>query len=535
MNCISSEPARLVFLFVLLMGLLAPKTGTSQEVTRPKIRPNILIILADDMGYGDLGCYGSRQIPTPFLDRLAANGVRCTQGYVSGNVCAPSRAGLLTGRYQQHFGFEHNLGGGKQRHHVATQLGIPIDQPTIADRLKDLGYRTGLIGKWHVGQAVPEMLPNAKGFDYFFGMRNGSHPYFPTARKNHLFRNDEPVRTIDVPYLTDWFTEDAIRFVQQETESPWFLFLSYNTPHTPLQAKPEDLAAMEYIPHKKRRTYAAMQSCMDQNIGRLLDSLRSTEQLDNTLIVFFSDNGGSVTASHACNAPLNGMKGSFLEGGIRVPFLFHWPAGLPAGITFDKPFISLDLLPTFLAAAGDPKLIELKNGGQRTGVNSMDGVNLLPSLRSPNQPLPQRDLFWRMALRGAAVRSGDWKLIRCVHTPPMLFNLAEDPSEQNNLYQQHPDKVEQLWDRLNAWEYSLQDTPHWFEAVRWQEYNHELYHRPYNLTQPARDQWPTPWDDESRPQGTGHLFDPTSPNRSSQTDDLKPENRANNPADTDQY
>ena len=301
------------------------------------------------MGYGDLGCYGSKQIETPALDQLAADGIRCTDGYVAANVCAPSRAGLMTGRYPQRFGFEHNLN--RDFPTFPERLGIPKGQKTIADHLKTAGYRTGLVGKWHVGDSIPEMLPNARGFDFFFGMHNGSHDYFPTPENNHLMRNQDPVTQIRTPYLTDWFTDEAIDFVQKKDESPWFLFLSYNTPHTPMQAKEEDLARFAHIPNKRRRTYAAMQSCMDQNVAKILKTLQSNGQLENTLIVFFSDNGGSVTASAACNAPLRGMKGAFLEGGIRVPFIWHWPAGLPSGTEFNQPFSSLDILPTFMAAA----------------------------------------------------------------------------------------------------------------------------------------------------------------------------------------
>ena len=200
-------------------------------------KPNLLIILADDMGYGDLGCYGSKQIETPVLDGLAAGGVRCTDGYVSGNVCAPSRAGLLTGRYQQRFGFEHNLN--RNFPTFPERLGIPRGQKTIADHLKGAGYRTGIVGKWHVGDSIPEMLPNARGFDFFFGMHSGSHNYFPTPEKHQLMRNRQKVKEIRMPYLTDWFTAEAIDFMRDgdRPADPWFLFLSYNTPHTPMQAK----------------------------------------------------------------------------------------------------------------------------------------------------------------------------------------------------------------------------------------------------------------------------------------------------------
>ena len=460
--------------FLLLLGIIPLKAD----------QPNILMILADDMGYGDLGCYGSLQIETPVLDKLSAAGIRCTDGYVCANVCAPSRAGLLTGRHPQRFGFEHNLN--KAFPTLPERLGIPVEQKTIADHLKKAGYRTSIIGKWHVGDSVPGMLPNARGFDYFFGMHGGSHHYFPKAENNKLFRNEDPVTKIDHPYLTDWFTHEAIGQMTL-SEQPFFCFISYNTPHTPMQAKEEDLAKFAHLKGKRRQIYAAMQWCMDVNIGRILAHLEKTDQLENTLIVFYSDNGGSVTASHACNAPLNGMKGSFLEGGIRVPFIFHWPKGLPSQATFKHPFSSLDLLPTFIAAAGTPKLPHRIKVGKKWQTVT-DGKNLLPHLRNQNAKPPHEVLFWRMTMRGAAIREGDWKLLVNVHTPPALYNLADDISEQDNLYQKMPGKVADLWLKLNRWQESLEDTPHWQEAPYWQGYNRKLYTHDYWLTQPARDE-----------------------------------------------
>ncbi|MFT5408780.1 MAG: arylsulfatase A-like enzyme [Verrucomicrobiales bacterium] len=469
-----------MILYVLPIFAIALAFATSSWA-----KPNLLIILADDMGYGDLGCYGSKQIETPVLDKLAAGGVRCTDGYVSGNVCAPSRAGLLTGRYQQRFGFEHNLN--RNFPTFPERLGIPKGQKTIADHLKSAGYRTGIVGKWHVGDSISEMLPNARGFDFFFGMHGGSHQYFPTPEKHQLMRNKLKVSKIRTPYLTDWFTLEATDFMREEHAEPWFLFLSYNTPHTPMQAKQEDLERFAHIPDQRRRAYAAMQWCMDQNVGKVLATLTETQQLQDTLVVFFSDNGGSVTASHACNAPLRGMKGSFLEGGIRVPFIWHWPAGgLSGGKVFKQPFTSLDLLPTFMAAAGAemPERVTKKGKGK---VVNWDGFDLLPYLRGEKQGPPHETLFWRMVMRGQAVREGKWKLLLNVHTPPALYDLSKDISELENLYATEPEVVARLWGKLNQWEESLEDTPHWTESTYWQGYNRKLYLHDYWLTQPGRE------------------------------------------------
>lgn len=459
-----------------------------EEVRRgppPAPRPNILLIVADDMGYGDLGCYGSTQIATPHLDALARGGVRFTDGYVSAPVCAPSRAGLLTGRYQERFGFEHNLS--TPEHVKAEHVGIPLDEVLVSDRLKGLGYRTGLVGKWHVGQATPEHRPNARGFDSFFGMLVGSHGYWPKPGKNRLWGDTEPVTEIRTPYLTDWFTLEARDFVTAGGDEPWFLFLSYNTPHTPMEAKDEDLARYAHITPERRRTYCAMQHNMDENIGRLVEALRESGQLEDTLIVFMSDNGGSVTSSSAINAPLNGMKGTFLEGGIRVPLLMHWPAGLAAGRVCTEPIISLDLAPTFMGLAGGAIEEETVGAGKRARVRRRDGVDLMPHLRGQAPSPPHDTLYWRMALRGSAVRRGDWKLIQTPHHPTMLFNLAEDLSEQNNLAAVHPDKVAELTRAFADWSEGLAANPMWISAPRWSRYNRRLYDQEYEVVQPSGD------------------------------------------------
>jgi arylsulfatase B len=445
--------------------------------------PNILLILADDMGYGDLSCYGSTQIKTEHLDRLAAGGIRFTNAYVTASVCAPSRAGLLTGRYQQRFGFEHNLSNPK---HVKEEaIGIPIDEILVSDRLQALGYRTGLIGKWHVGEATKAHHPNARGFDYFFGMLGGSHRYWPTLENNRLMRNQAKISEIAVAYLTDWFSQEAIDFVGKEDDRPWFLYLSYNTPHTPMQAKDQDLRRFENIQPKRRRAYCAMQHCMDQNIGKIIAKLEATGQLENTLIVFASDNGGSVTASSAINAPLNGMKGTFLEGGLRVPMIMHWPAKFKPAQVDDRPVITLDLIQTFVAAAGGNVVPETVGRGKWAYQKIYDGVDLTPFLTEKFDTLPHESLFWRMALRGSAVRDGDWKLIQTPHHPTMLFDLSNDESEQHNLAAEMPEKVAELTRKYAAWQESFRTNPKWISENKWSRYNRKLYDVDYELAQPT--------------------------------------------------
>ena len=469
------------FLFASLLALVTAQ-GHAQDRSETRARPNVLLILADDMGYGDLGCYGSTQIPTPNIDRLAAGGVRATQGYMSSLVCAPSRAGLMTGRYQNRFGFEHNLS--VPEYSRAEFCGLPPEEVTFADRLGDLGYDTAAIGKWHLGEQ-PHHHPLQRGFDSFFGMIRGSHGYFPTPEKNKLERDGEPLTEFRTAYLTDEFTLEALDFVQADHEgSPWMLYLSYNAPHTPLEAKAEDEALFADVEPKKRRTYCAMVHNLDQNVGRIVDALEKSGQLDNTLIVFSNDNGGSCDASHALNAPLRGQKGTVMEGGMRVPFIWHWPARLPAGQVYREPIISLDLVPTFVAAAGGSIEPRVVGRGARRKEIGLDGVNLLPHLQGDALAKPHEDLFWRISLRGAAVRSGDWKLLRLPHRGPELYNVADDRSELKDLAAEHPDRVAEMMLKLHDWECSFERNPMFMSAVRWSSYCRRLYEREYELSQP---------------------------------------------------
>lgn len=441
------------------------------------VRPNILLILADDMGYGDLSCYGSLQIDTPHIDALAAEGVRCTQAYVTACVCAPSRAGLITGRYPNRFGFEHNLAYPKyiNREWIALEQ----NETTIADCLKNVNYRTGIFGKWHLGESADWHLPNERGFDCFFGMLNGHHSYFPTPQKNHLWRQRKPVEEVRTPYLTDWITDEAIEFVNaNNNDHPWFLYLSYNTPHNPLEAKPQDIALYSHIKDRKRRVYSAMQHALDENIGRLVNSLKERSQFDNTLVVFLSDNGGPCMANGSVNAPLRGQKGTLLEGGIRVPMIFRWPQHLPAGIEYHHPVSSLDLFPTFMAAANSDTV---NHSGQTL---ELDGVDLQPFFSGHcKDSLPHKTLCWRWTPRGAAIRDGDWKLLRLPHMPPQLFDLSTDVSELRNLAAEYPDVTVALMAKLNNWELEFESQPRWMSAPHYNRYSREVYDEHYQLEQ----------------------------------------------------
>ena len=481
---------RLPRLFILTLA-----AATLAGPARGGDPPNLLLILADDMGYGDLACYGSLQIETPHLDRLAGGGVRCTAGYVSSSVCAPSRAGLMTGRNGARFGFEHNLS--TPEHLVPEFAGIPLDEPLLPERLQELGYRTGLVGKWHLGASVPEHHPCERGFDFFFGMLGGSHGYWPTVEKNRLLYGTQKPQAIRTPYLTDWFTLEALDFIRGEgaaasaaRDRPWFLYLSYNTPHGPMQAKPEDIERYAHIHDETRRTYCAMQHCLDENVGRILAQLEQSEELANTLIVFLSDNGGSVEVSHAANAPLRGGKGSFLEGGIRVPPIYHWPERL-APREYHRPVSAVDVLATFLAAAGGaaptPGVRQERAGRKPKQGPIYDSVDLVPFFTGELEGDPHATLFWRMCLRGSAVRAGDWKLLRPNSQLPQLYDLSQDVGETRNLIGEQPEIAERLLAELNGWETQLERNPLFLSSPYWSGYNRRLYARRHSLTQPAPD------------------------------------------------
>jgi arylsulfatase A-like enzyme len=418
-----------------LLGLLAgPPAAFAADNAR---RPNVLIIVADDMGYADCGVQGCQDIPTPHIDSLAKNGVRCTNGYVSGVYCSPTRAGLLTGRYQQRFGHEFNPGAGPEQ-------GLPLTETTLADRLKAAGYATGIVGKWHLG-AAERFNPTRRGFQEYFGFLGGAHAYLPPQT---MLRGTEKVE--EKEYLTDAFGREAVAFIDRHQKEPFFLYYAFNAVHTPMHATEKYLARFPQIADERRRTYAAMTSAMDDNIGRVLAKLREAKLEEQTLIFFISDNGGptmkGTTINGSRNDPLRGSKRTTLEGGIRVPFLVQWKGRLPAGKVYEQPVIQLDFHPTALAAAGVAVKPEWK----------LDGVNLLPYLEGKEGRPPHEVLYWRMGQQ-MAVRKGDWKLVRYdwegkLHGPE-LYNLAADIGEKTNLAEKEPAKFQELeaaWQKWNA-------------------------------------------------------------------------------------
>lgn len=465
------------YLFVLFfLPALLPAAVSAELADSSQKPPNFILMLADDLGYGDLGITGSKQIPTPHIDSLAADGVRFTNAYVSSSVCAPSRAGLITGRHQASFGFRDNLTP-VQPGHDPEFVGLPMNQTTLAQRLKALGYTTGLVGKWHLGE-LPKFSPLKRGFDEFWGYLGGAHDYFRADLDGNamtgpmLCSYKEPA---SLTYLTDDQGNECVDFIRRHKDRPFFLYASFAAPHTPSQATEEDLNRFASIEDRLRRTYCAMVYRLDQNVGKILNEVRAQGIERETFVVFLSDNGGPSApgiSNGSLNAPLRGSKTTVLEGGIRVPMFFKWPATLPSGMSKDEMVSSLDILPTFLAAAG--KAIELSE--------RITGVDLLPFLTGKQEQSPHESLMWTYTV-GSAIRTGDWKLIRLPDRLPMLYHLSADPSEQHDLALEHLDRTRSMLEELGRWEVQSPN-PVFREPYDWRIRHLRFYNSDYRIVQP---------------------------------------------------
>ena len=419
--------------------------------------PNIIVIMADDLGYTDVGFNGSKEIPTPNIDRIAKNGVKFTNGYTSYSVCGPSRAGFLTGRYGQRFGFERN----PQYNPDKPNMGLPKSENTIAESLKQVNYKSGIIGKWHMG-AYKTDHPLNRGFDEFFGHLGGGHQYFPDSLKikdsyqaktesesyrTWIMRNYEPVKT--KKYLTDEFSDEAVAFVERNKDESFFLFLSYNAPHTPLQATKKYLDRFKTIKDKKRRTYAAMVSAVDDGVGLVLDKIEALNLDENTIVFFLSDNGGPETKNASNNGPLREGKSSIYEGGYRVPFAMQWIGHVKSDV-YDNPVSSLDIFATISSLSNSPTL-EGK---------PLDGVNLIPYLNGDkNGELPHKTIHLRKFDQDLhAIRDHDLKLVvKWKGSKKELYNLKEDIGEENDLAALFPEEVKRLDKMRLEWESELID------------------------------------------------------------------------------
>lgn len=412
---------------------------------KPARKPYVLVIVADDLGYADVGFHGGRQIPTPNLDALAAGGTRCTNGYVSCPVCSPTRAGLVTGRYQQRFGHELNPGGGG----VREDFGLPLTEKTVASALKPAGYATGIVGKWHLGSS-PKFNPLERGYDEFFGFLGGAHSYLlgdDRDKAQPILRGRDTVD--EKEYLTDAIGREATSFVERHREQPFLLYVTFNAVHLPQEAPAKYLDRFKNIEDEKRHKYAAMLSALDDNVGLLLNKLRDLKLDNDTLVFFISDNGGPTRANASSNDPLHGNKATVWEGGIRVPFVVRWPGHVPAGAVYEQPVISLDIAATTAAAAG------AKLGGD----NKVDGVDLLPFFTGNVKSAPHDTLYWRFGPQWA-IRQGNLKLLKTGDQPPQLFDLQADIGEEHDLAADKPEVVEQLGKAYQQWNAQLEE-PRW--------------------------------------------------------------------------
>ncbi len=403
-------------------------------------KPNILLIVSDDQGYADVGFQGCKDIPTPHLDRLAREGLHCTSGYVSHPFCSPTRAGLMTGRYQHRFGHQNNPFYNPNDH----KEGLPLSEKLLPEFLGKAGYRTGWIGKWHLG-AAPEFRPENRGFAETYGFIGGGHKFLnwkENVKSEYtvpIERNGKPEAVTE--HLTTALGKEAADFVKRHRGEPWFLYLAFNAPHQPNEPTEERLERFASIENRTRRAYAAQVSLMDDAIGEALEALRASDQEKDTLVFFFSDNGGPITKNGSSNDPLRGAKGDVYEGGVRVPFVVKWPAKLPSGQTYDLPVSSLDVFATSLAVAGAEMPTDRK----------YDSVNLIPYLSGEKKEAPHDALFWRRG-PSLAVREGDSKLVRQGPNQRALYHLPSDLGEKTDIKADHSDLVTRLAAELEAWD-----------------------------------------------------------------------------------
>ena len=433
-------------LFTLLLGF------TSGLAKNPN--PNLVIILTDDQGYWDVGFNGCTDIPTPHIDRIAQEGVRFTNGYVTYPVCSPSRAGLITGRYQGRFGYHRN----PTLNPFDPKAGLPLEEENMAEILRKVGYHSGIIGKWHLG-THPQFRPNARGFTEFYGFVAGGHRYFPEDLiypdiesvdraggwyNTKLLRNETRIETDE--YLTDELSNEAVDFIERNSTKPFFLYLSYNAPHTPMQATEKYLSRFDHIEDPLRKVYAAMVSAVDDGVGRVLDKLDELALNENTLVFFLSDNGGARN-NGSINTPLRDVKGSIYEGGMRVPFAFRWTGKVPAGLDYDHPISSMDILATMV------KLTGVKIAPERP----LDGVDLMPFVTGKKKGKPHESLFWlKWDAREGAARMGDDKLVLLEKENSLsLYQLNQDIGETKDVADAHSQEVEQLQNAFEAWKKQL--------------------------------------------------------------------------------
>ncbi len=447
-------------LLLLSSATLAAATMTtpaSAKSAKTAERPNVIIVLVDDLGSTDVSFNGCTDIITPNIDRIANEGVNCTDAYISAPYSGPSRCGLMTGRYQQRFGVDGNIEASPEgrKKSIAEKLGVLESEVMLSELLKEYDYNTCAIGKWHLGDHY-DLLPNQQGFDYWYGFSGGGHSYWGERAKSGaaIQENGKEVFPTEQTYITDDFTQKAVDFIDNNAkkENPFFIYLAYNAPHGPLQASKKYLDRTKHIYHPERSVYAAMVLSVDDGMGRVWEALERTGADDNTIVIFLSDNGGaSMTISH--NTPRRAYKGNMFDGGIRTPFAIWWKGRLKPGKIYDKTISSLDIYATVAAQAG-ADISKCKN--------PLDGTDLIPYLRGKNRANPHDALYWRVC--GGmeyAMRKGDYKLVKTWYQDEhMLFDIANDEIEQFDIAAQHPGVVKEMLAEYNKWDAEMMD-PRW--------------------------------------------------------------------------
>lgn len=437
---------KLFHTLVLSIGLLITVCNHTVSA-KEQNKPNLIFILIDDAGYDDFGYTGCKDWKTPHIDSIAEQGATFTDGYVTASVCGPSRAGLITGRYQQSFGHEENVTGGLLKPVPKEKFGLPLEIPTLGKLLQKQGYITSAFGKWHLGE-YDHFHPNKRGFDHFVGFLGGHRSFWPLEKAHHghkLMVNDQVVKTPE--YLTDHLGKEAVKFIESNKDKPFFMYLAYNAVHSPLHATEDDLKSLSHIKDEKRRVLGAMTVALDRSIGYVLDSLKKHALEKDTIVVFSNDNG-AATYLKTNNGGLRGRKGTVWEGGLRVPYAVSWKGYIKPGSVCRTPVNTLDVGYTFCLYAGYTK-------DELTGLK-LPGTDLV-SLSAGKRL--DRALYWRRG-NTSAVRQGDWKLITTKNKPAFLFDLAKDKQETKNLLLANPEKAKQLEGKLQAWDATLPE-PLW--------------------------------------------------------------------------
>lgn len=462
---------------LILLTIISLAIGSAGQAAAA---PNVIVLLADDLGYGELSIQGNPEIPTPHIDSIARNGVRFTNGYVTGPNCSPSRAGFLSGRIPTRFGYENNPIGHRNED---PNIGLPAEEVTIAETLQEAGYVTGLIGKWHQG-GTAAYHPFRHGFEEFFGFMHEGHYFVPPPyegvttmlrRKTipgggegrwvgkkgliyHTWGGNEPDYDADNPitrggqpvveteYLTDALTREAVDFIDRHDDKPFFLFLAYNAVHSPLQGADAYMRKFSHIEDIQRRIFAAMLANMDDSVGAVLKQLRKSGLEEDTLVFFLSDNGGPTRELTSSNGVLREGKSSMYEGGLRVPFMAQWKGTVPAGQVYEKPISSLDIYATAAANAG------------AKAPRNLEGVDLIPFITGKDSGRPHETLFWRQGGK-SGLRHGDWKAVRMGGRKQIqnarweLYDLSKDISEERDLAKANPEKLGELigiWEKMNG-------------------------------------------------------------------------------------